>query len=75
MVPYVSEYRFLLSVAPGFESKLDFFLLGQSEFFCIRITSVDNKARLGLCRWVVSDVFSDYRMPVKCGQACEAFWF
>ena len=37
MVPYVSEYRFLLSVAPGFESKLDFFLLGQSEFFCIRM--------------------------------------
>jgi len=28
VVPYVSEYRFLLSVAPGFESKLDFFLLG-----------------------------------------------
>lgn len=37
MVPYVSEYRFLLSVAPGFESKLDFFILGQSESFCIRM--------------------------------------
>ena len=36
MAPYVSEYRFLLSVAPGFESKLGFFILGQSEFFFIR---------------------------------------
>lgn len=33
--PLVSEYRFLLFVASGFESKFDFFggTGGQSEFF------------------------------------------